>query len=111
MTLSRAPEYPLTQDPQDLAEIQDRERMQSSISEEGAKAGTRPETRRELQSRPTPTHSHHATSQQCRLWGPSRHAAPRVFTGGWFKGLCLGKVQTPRGRGAWLAGASLVPNI
>ena len=87
--------------------------MQSSISERKRQAGTGLGPGVSFQS-PAP-HPHTPSpppASSAVSWEPSRHAAPGVFTGGWFKGTCVwGMFQTPRGRGAWLAGASLGKDI
>ena len=87
--------------PEDSAEIQDRERMQSNISEMERQAGTGwgPGMSFQSPSSHTTCHAPPATSQQVlSSQEPSRHTAPGAFAGGGGHRhhRCLGKVPDPQ---------------
>lgn len=87
--------------PEDSAEIQDRERMQSNISERKRQAGTgwgpgvsfqSPSSHTTCQAPPPATSQQVLSSPE-----PSRYAAPGAFAGGGsHRHLCLGKVPEPQ---------------
>ena len=87
--------------------------MQSSVSERKRQVGTGRGPGVSFQSpAPHPTYPMPAATQQCRLPGAQWTRSTQGFYWGWFKRTCAwGRFQTPKGRGACLAGASLCNDI